>query len=296
MPNQRPSATFRPLFRSEPTAGVVQRVGRRLCGRRRGRGAPTASGRGVVGVLGGGGQVGAAAQAPDEDVADGGGGVELAPSGGFDEQGGRGGPAWLGPNWFGQLWQHLMEKVGLSLPNTRGQTMASLAEDGHGVGCGGLVGGAEVFGGLLGSGGLLAVVSLGVPRRGDGEGEGRVDERGGGVAIVTAAEDGPAVDEISGGLSLGAVVPAYGLHVGAAGARTRRLTGGVRRVWAADVLASASRISPAAAMWAAAVPSSAVVDDQQGLPGGGGDPAPRERGTCHGQQVGLLRIRRRFSW
>ncbi|MFE7810474.1 tyrosine-type recombinase/integrase [Streptomyces sp. NPDC057433] len=98
----------------------------------------------------------------------------------------------------GQLRQHLVEQVRLLLPNTWSQSPASLAQCGHGLDCGGLIGGAEVLGGLPGGGGLLAVMLPGVPlRRGGHDEEGHVDEHGRGGAVFAPAQDRPAVDEIT---------------------------------------------------------------------------------------------------
>lgn len=92
--------------------------------------------------------MGGSAEAPDEDVADGVGGVQFAATGGFGEQGcrvvarlpgvgeggGQGGPAGLGLDSLRELWQRLVQEIGLPLPDPRCQLLASLAEGGDGVG------------------------------------------------------------------------------------------------------------------------------------------------------------------
>jgi hypothetical protein len=121
-----------------------------------------------------------------------------------------------------------------------------------------LVGGAQVLGGLAGCGCLLGVLLLRVPVGGGGdEEEQHVDHHRGGGPVFPAAERRPAVDEVAGGLAQGPVVAVLGFDVGAGGPLEHegRLAQ-FGRVWAAEVLASASRTSPAAAMCAATWPSS----------------------------------------
>ncbi|MFC9468922.1 hypothetical protein [Streptomyces coelicoflavus] len=116
------------------------------------------------------------------------------------EGGGQSRPAGFGLDLFGEFRHYLAEKVGLPLANPRGQPAASLAEDGHGLGRGGRIGGVEVSGGLLSGSGLLAVVSRRMPvRRGDGQEESHVDEHGCGGAVLAATEGQAAVHEIVGG-------------------------------------------------------------------------------------------------
>ncbi len=89
-------------------------------------------------------------------------------------------------------------------------------EYGHGVAGRGLVGGAKVFGGLEGSGGLLGVLLLAVPGRGGGDEEERhVDQHRGARPVLPAAERRSAMDEVAGSLAQGAVVPACRPNVGA---------------------------------------------------------------------------------
>lgn len=61
---------------------------------------------------------------------------------GVGEGGSQGGPAGLGLDPFGELWQCLVQEIGLPLSNTRCHPLASLAEGGDGVGRSSLVGGA----------------------------------------------------------------------------------------------------------------------------------------------------------
>src|SRR5690606_34022229 len=86
------------------------------------------------------------------------------------------------------------------------------------LGRGGLVSGAQVFGSSGGGLGLLGVALPGVPVRGGGDQEEQhVDRHRRGGSVLTAAEGRAALDEVAGGLSQGAIVPAYGADVRARG-------------------------------------------------------------------------------
>ncbi|MFB6988155.1 hypothetical protein [Streptomyces sp. NPDC056304] len=99
--------------------------------------------------------MGAAAQLPDEDVVDRGGGIDFPPSGGFGEQDGRvvagplcvgeiGGqdwPAGLGEDLLGQRRQCLADEGCLPLLHRDGQAETALVDHGQGLDGGGSVGG-----------------------------------------------------------------------------------------------------------------------------------------------------------
>ncbi len=137
---------------------------------------------------------------------------------GVGEGGGERGPARLRQDPLGELRHRFAQGGGMPPVECWGQKAAPLMEDGHRVAGCGLVGGAQVFGGLEGSGGLLGMFLLSVPGRGSGdEEEGHVDQHCGARPVLPAAERRSAVDEVAGSLAQGAVVPACGPDVGAAG-------------------------------------------------------------------------------